>query len=165
MVVSPPRGHGWVPRVAAGPARGSMVRGPGAGGFLLPVACIRCGELVEAGGEDGDRGFPGDGVLVPVACGFFGRAFWARLERRCRPGTFRTCSAARAAPSVVAVIASSDEVAVTWVDSMERSMRRRAAVKDSPSAVTGRRPGGAARRLPPRCAARRLRWRAPAGRR
>ncbi len=51
--------------------------------------------------------------------------------------TFKACSAARAAPSAAAVIASSDEVAVTWVDSMERSMWRRAAVKDSSSAVTG----------------------------
>ena len=92
-------------------------------------------------------------VLVPVACGNFGRAFWARLECRCRPGTFRTCSAARAAPSAAAAIASSDEAAVTWVDSMERSMWRRAAVKDSSSAVTGT----ASRRRSARAAAAALR--------
>ncbi len=64
VVVSPACGHGRDPRVAAGPARGSTVRGPGAG--AVPpylTACIRGGELVEAGGEDGDLGFPGDGRL------------------------------------------------------------------------------------------------------
>src|SRR5450755_3404833 len=44
---------------------------------------------------------------------------------------------ARAAESAVALSASSDEVAVTWVDVMERIMWWRAAVKDSSSAVTG----------------------------
>ena len=44
---------------------------------------------------------------------------------------------ARAAESAVALSASSDDVAVTWVDVMERIMWWRAAVKDSSSAVTG----------------------------
>ncbi len=64
MVVSPACGHERDPRVAAGPARGSTVRGPGAGGgSSVLTACIRGGELAEAGGEDGDLGFPGDGRL------------------------------------------------------------------------------------------------------
>src|SRR5438132_7829928 len=75
-------------------------------------------------------------VLVAVACGNFGRAFWARFECRCRPGTLRVCRAARAAASAAAAIASSDDDAVTWVDVMDRIMWRRTAVKDSSSAVT-----------------------------
>src|SRR6266496_1522312 len=35
----------------------------GGGGSSFLTACIRGGELVEAGGEDGDLGFPGDGRL------------------------------------------------------------------------------------------------------
>ena len=88
-------------------------------------------------------------VLVAVACGNFGRAFCARLECRCRPGTLRVCRAARAAASAAAAIASSDDDAVTWVDVMDRIVWRRTAVKDSSSVVTGaasfrRRPRAAA---------------------
>src|SRR6266851_9206125 len=75
-------------------------------------------------------------VLVAVACGNFGRAFWARFEWRCRPGTLRVCRAARAAASAAAASASSDDDAVTWVDVMERTAWRQTAVKDSSSAVT-----------------------------
>ena len=46
--------------------------------------------------------------------------------------------AARAAESAAAAIACSDDVAVTWDVSMERTAWRQAAVKDSSSAVTGR---------------------------
>ena len=76
-------------------------------------------------------GFPVTVVLVPVACGNFGRAFWARLECRCRPR--RSGRAARRGRRRLLRrrTASSDEVAVTWVDSMERSMWRRAAAEDS----------------------------------
>jgi hypothetical protein len=75
-------------------------------------------------------------ALVAVACGNFRRAFWARSEWRCRPGTLRVCRAARAAASPAAAIASSDDEAVTWVDVMERTEWRQTAVKDSSSAVT-----------------------------
>ena len=76
-------------------------------------------------------------VLVAGACGKFGRAFCARLECRCRPGTLRVCRAARAAAAAAAAIASSDDDAVTWVDVIERIVWRRTAVKDSSSVVTG----------------------------
>ena len=75
--------------------------------------------------------------LITEGCGNFGRAFCARRECRCRPGTFRVCRTARAAQSAAAASASSDEDAVTWLDVMERIVWWRAAVKDSSSAVTG----------------------------
>ena len=58
--------------------------------------------------------------LAAVVCRNFGRAFWARSECRCRPGTFRVRSAARAAASAAAASASSDDDAVTWEDVMDR---------------------------------------------
>src|SRR5271170_898352 len=76
-------------------------------------------------------------ALVAVAWGNFGRAFWARLEWRCRPGTLRACRAARAAVSAAAVSASTDDDAVTWEDVMERTEWRQTAVKDCSSALTG----------------------------
>ena len=76
-------------------------------------------------------GFPVTVVLVAVACGNFGQAFWARLEWRCRPGMLRVCRAARAAASAAAAIASSDDDAVTWAVVMERAEWRQMAVKDS----------------------------------
>ena len=45
---------------------GARFHGPrprGGGGSSFLTACIRGGELVEAGGEDGDLGFAGDGRL------------------------------------------------------------------------------------------------------
>jgi hypothetical protein len=82
------------------------------------------------------------GVVVPVfrAC----RRFRFLLlgghgclsECRCRPGRFGVCRQARAAASAAAVICSSDDVAVTWVEVMDRMAWCRAAVKDSSSAVT-----------------------------
>src|ERR1035441_5205689 len=81
-------------------------------------------------------GFPVTVCLVAVACGNFGRAFWARSEWRCRPGTLRVCRAERAAASPAAAIASSDDDAVTWAVVMERTEWRQTAVKDSSSAVT-----------------------------
>ena len=65
-------------------------------------------------------GFPVAVCLVAVACRNFGAAFCARLECRCRPGTFRVYRAARAAASPAAAIASRDDVAVSWEDVMER---------------------------------------------
>ena len=65
-------------------------------------------------------GFPVMVVLVAVACGNFGRAFRARSEWRCRPGTLRVCRAARAAAPAAAAIASSDDEAVTWEDVIDR---------------------------------------------
>ncbi len=56
-------GHGFGPRVAAGMARGSTVRGPGGRGgfsFLTGSGCSR--GLREAGREYGDPRFPGDGL-------------------------------------------------------------------------------------------------------
>ena len=116
------RGHSCGPRVAAGLARGSTVRGPAcAGGSSFLACCFRVGGLVEAGCEYLDAwGFAVMVALVAVACGNFGRAFCARGECRWRPGMFRVCRAARAAASAAAASASSDDVAVTWVDVMER---------------------------------------------
>ena len=82
-------------------------------------------------------GFPVMVCLVADACANFGRAFCARRERRCRPGTLRVCRAARAAASAAVANASSDDDAVTWEDVIERIAWWRAAVKDSSSAVTG----------------------------
>src|SRR6266536_1222317 len=59
--------------------------------------------------------------LAAAVCRNFGRAFWARWEWRSRLGTFRVCSAARAAASAAAASASSDDVAVTWEDVMART--------------------------------------------
>jgi hypothetical protein len=81
-------------------------------------------------------GFPVMVCLVAEVWGSFGRAFCARGEWRCRPGTFRACRAARAVASAAAASAFSDDEAVTWVDVMDRMAWRRAAVKDSSSAVT-----------------------------
>src|SRR6266487_492919 len=67
------------------------------------------------------RGFPVMVCLVAAVCRNFGRAFWARWEWRSRLGTFRVCSAARAAASAAAASASSDDVAVTWEDVMART--------------------------------------------
>jgi len=75
-------------------------------------------------------------VLVALTCGNFGRAFCARSECRCRPGMFSVCRHARAAESAAAASASSDEVAVTCVDVIDRMAWRMPAVKDSSSAVT-----------------------------
>ena len=93
--------------------------------------------MMKPGANTVTWGFPVTVVLVAVACGNFGRAFCLRSECRWRPGTFRTRRMARAAEPAVAASASSDEVAVTWVDVMERITWWRAAVKDSSSAVTG----------------------------
>src|SRR5487761_1098667 len=82
--------------------------------------------------------FPVTVCLVADVCGNFGRAFWVRGECRSRPGRFRACRWARAAASAAAAIAARDEVAVTWLVSMERTAWRQAAVNDSSSAVTGR---------------------------
>src|SRR6266702_3452320 len=57
---------------------------------------------------------------------------------------------ARAAVSAAAAIASSDDVAVTWADVIERIMWRTTAVKDSSSAVTG---AASSRRRARACAA------------
>ena len=57
-------GHGLCPRVAAGMARGSTVRGSRrAGLFLLPAGSRLRLRLREAGCEYGDLRFPGDGGL------------------------------------------------------------------------------------------------------
>ena len=87
--------------------------------FLL-AAAFRPPGLGESGCEHGDLGFPGDGGLVAVAWGNVGRAFCARSECLCRPGTFTVCRAARAAESAAAVSASSDDAAVTWEVVMDR---------------------------------------------
>jgi len=66
VVASPACGHRTGPACRGGPARGSTVRGPrggSGGGSSFLTACSRGGELAEAGGEDGDLGFPGDGRL------------------------------------------------------------------------------------------------------
>src|ERR1035437_4802725 len=105
------RGRRAVPRSAA-PAGGAFtpaLRVPAAAaGYVKPGAnMVTCG-------------FPVTVCLVAVACRNFGPAFWARSEWRCRPGTLRVCRAARAAASPAAAIASSDDVAVSWEDVMER---------------------------------------------
>ena len=57
-------GHGFCPRVAAGAARGSTVRGSLArGGSSFPAGRGEAIGLVETGREYGDLGFPGDGCL------------------------------------------------------------------------------------------------------
>jgi hypothetical protein len=57
-------GHGCSPRVAAGQARGSTGRGsPRAGRFCLLLAGGQGSGSVEAGCEDGDLRFPGEGLL------------------------------------------------------------------------------------------------------
>jgi hypothetical protein len=57
-------GHGSGPRVAAGMARGSAVRGPGGRGGFSFLTGSGCGRgLCEAGREYGDLRFPGDGLL------------------------------------------------------------------------------------------------------
>src|ERR1035437_2910102 len=107
-----------VARGSRGQGGGSTVRGPGerGGSSFLAVVLRGCG-LPGAGREYGDLGFPGDGLLgrggVPE--------FRARCEWRSRLGTFRVCSAARAAASAAAVSASSDEVGGTWEDVMART--------------------------------------------
>ena len=65
-------------------------------------------------------GFPVTVCFVAEVCANFGRAFWARSERRSRPGIFRVCSVARAAASAAAAMASSDDDAVTWEEVMDR---------------------------------------------
>ena len=58
------RGHGFVPRVAAGMARGSTVRGPGIRGGFSFLAGSGCGRSSgEAGREYDDLRFPGNGLL------------------------------------------------------------------------------------------------------
>src|SRR5512140_726638 len=116
-------------------ARGSTGRGSrlAGAGFLLPAAGPGPGQQ-EPGANTVTWGFPVTVVLVAVACGNVGRAFCARSECRCRPGRLRACRQARAAESAAAASASSVEVAVTWVDVMDRMAWCRPAVKDSSSA-------------------------------
>src|SRR5438876_52279 len=64
--------------------------------------------------------FPVTVFLVADVCPNFGRAFCTRGECRSRPGMFRVCRCARAAALAAAAVAWRDEVAVTWVVSMER---------------------------------------------
>src|SRR5216683_464914 len=130
--------RGFCPRVAAGVARGSTVRGPGAGAvtpsWRVPSWPRR---YPVPGASTGTWGFPGTVCFVAQVCANFGRAFWARGEWRWRPVTFRVCSAARAAASAAAAMASSDDDVVTWEEVMERIAWRQTAVKDSSSGVTG----------------------------
>ena len=65
FVVPPPEcGHGFVPRVAVGMARGSTVRGPGGRGVPPSLAGSGCGRgSGEAGREYGDLRFSGNGLL------------------------------------------------------------------------------------------------------
>ena len=122
-----------------GRRRGSTGRGARqAGGEVSSFLTWGLGPgSVEAGCEHGDLGFPGGGGLGRGDVRELrGRAFCARSSGRCRPGRLRVCRHARAAASAAAASASSDEAAVTWVDVMDRIAWRRAAVKDSSSAVT-----------------------------
>ena len=122
------RGRRAVPRSAVPLARG--------GSSFLAVMPGAMGEE-KPGAYTVTWGFPVTVFLVADVCANFGQAFCARLECRWRPGMFRVRGAARAAASAAAAIASGDDVAVTWVDVMERIMWCRQAVKDSSSAVTG----------------------------
>ena len=76
--VVPPRecGHGFGPRVAAGTARGSTVRGPGGrgGSSFLTVPASAAG-YEKPGANTVTCGFPVTVCLVAVACRNFGRAF------------------------------------------------------------------------------------------
>ena len=56
-------GHNFRPRVAAGVARGSTGRGVPDGRVLLSCRRAQGVSSAEAGREDGDLGFPGDGGL------------------------------------------------------------------------------------------------------
>jgi hypothetical protein len=111
-------GYSYSPRVAAGAARGSTVRGPGRGGSSSLAVVVPGRGLPGAEREYGDLGFPGDGLLgrggVPEFSG--GLSGLARSGAR-----FRVCSAARAAPSAAAASVASDENAETWEEAMERT--------------------------------------------
>ena len=125
----PECGHGSVPRVAAGMARGSTARGPGGRGGFSFLAGSGCGrDSGEAGREYDDLRFTGNGLLGRGGVPKFRPSNRARFEWRCRAGTFRVCRAARAAASPAAAIASRDDVAVSWEgvrSSGSRDARRR----------------------------------------
>jgi hypothetical protein len=77
--MGPPRecGHDFSPRVAAGMARGSAVRGPGGRAvfsFLTGVPAAAAG-YEKPGANTVTCGFPVTVCLVAVACRNFGRAF------------------------------------------------------------------------------------------
>ena len=122
VMALPGCGHGCCPRVAAGLARGSTVRGPGGRGrFLLPDGLFSWRRLAEAGGEYGDLGFPGDGRLGGGGVREF-RACFLRA-----PGVPLTSGNAEGVQGgagrrrwAAAAIASSDDDAVTWEDVMDR---------------------------------------------
>ena len=74
-------GHGFGPRVAAGMARGSTVRGPGGrGGFSFLTVPASAAGYEKPGANTVTCGFPVTVCLVAVACRNFGLAFWARFE-------------------------------------------------------------------------------------
>ena len=105
--------RGWraVPRSAAPAGRG--------GSSFLTGRCLAVVNEV-LGAKTVTWGFPVTVCFVAEVCANFGRAFWARSERRSRPGMFRVCSVAQAAASAAAAMASSDDDAVTWEDVMDR---------------------------------------------
>jgi hypothetical protein len=128
VVPLPECGHGFVP--CRGGGRRAVPRSAApAGGAVSPswrVPAAAVGQE-KPGANMVTCGFPVTVCLVAVACRNFGPAFRARFEWRCLPGTFRVCRAARAAASPATAIASSDDVAVSWEDVMERIACRQTA--------------------------------------
>ena len=75
------RGYGWHPRVAAGMAHGSTVRGPAeTGRFLLSLGLPCAAGYEKPGANTVTWGFPVTVILVAEVWGNFGRAFCARGE-------------------------------------------------------------------------------------
>jgi hypothetical protein len=81
-------------------------------------------------------GFQVTVVLVAVACGNFRACFLGPPGVPLPTGEVEGMQACRAEASAAAASASSDEVAVAWVDVIGRIACCRQAVKDSSSAVT-----------------------------
>src|SRR5487761_1813048 len=96
------------PACRGGP--GARVHGP-RGGFPPPGRGTGQRVQEQPGAYTMTWYFPVTVCLVADVCGNFGRAFWVRGE----------CRWAEAAAPAGAAIAARDEVAVTWLVSMERT--------------------------------------------
>ena len=113
------RRRGFGPRVAAGLARGSTGRGPaGAGRFPPSWRGSGCRGSAAAGRVHDDLVFSGHGLLGRGRVPEFRACF---LYSRRVPFTAGDVQGAHAAAALAAAaVAWRDEVAVTWVVSMER---------------------------------------------
>jgi hypothetical protein len=114
-------GRAWLRPACRGGA-GARFHGPQLTARFPPPSGCRAGALVQRkpGAKTVTCGFPVKVCLAAAVCANFGRAFCFRSEWRCRPGMLRVCRQARAADSPAAVIASSDDAAVTCVRGHEK---------------------------------------------